>query len=215
MIDRRLRVAKDRVVGPVAARVPPAVTPGRLTAAALVAGAGAGVLVAAGWRWWALAAFLVGRLLDGLDGAVARRRGRHDDLGGYLDLMGDAVVYVAVPLGVAAAAGGVEAWVACAVLLAACYLNALSWTLLAAIAEKRGAGAAARGDTTSVHMPAGVVEGAETIVLYALMLAVPAAAVPLCWLMAGLVALGAALRVAGAHRQVRPQGADPGGAARR
>ena len=105
MIDHRLRAAKDRAVEPVTSRLPDLVTPGRLTAASVVAGVVAGVLAAIGWRWWSLAVWLVGRVLDGIDGALARHLGRHSDLGGYFDLMGDTVGYAAVPVGIAAAHG--------------------------------------------------------------------------------------------------------------
>lgn len=195
MIDDRLRAAKDRVVEPLATRLPRSVTPGRLTATSMLGGIAAGVLAAGGWRWWAVGAWLVGRLLDGLDGAVARRLGRQSDLGGYLDLMADTVGYVAVPLGVAAWHDDPVVWAACAVLLASFYLNTMSWTLLSAIAEKRATGAAARGERTTVHMPTGLVEGAETIVLYTLVLALPAPAVWWFWSMAALVVVTIVQRV--------------------
>jgi hypothetical protein len=49
-------------------------------------------------------------------------------------------------------------------------------------------------------MPAGLVEGAETIVLFTLALAVPAWATPVMWVMAAAVAAGAAARALGARR---------------
>jgi phosphatidylglycerophosphate synthase len=189
VIDDRLRAAKDRLVEPAAARLPAAVSPGLLTALSFTCCVGAGALASAELTWWSLAAWLLGRLLDGLDGAVARRRGRSSDLGGYLDLMADTVGYAAVPIGIAAGRGDTVVWVACAVLLATFYVNTMSWTLLSALAEKRAAGAAARGERTSVHMPTGLVEGAETIVLFSLMLALPDQAQVLFWLMAALVAI--------------------------
>lgn len=200
VIDHRLRATKDRLTEPIVARLPAAITPARLTAASLVGGVGAGLLAAGGWRWWALAVWLAGRACDGLDGAVARRRGRQSDLGGYLDLMADAVGYVAVPLGVAVAHGDGRVWVACAVLLAAFYLNVMSWAVLAAIAEKRQAGAAASGERTTVHMPSGLVEGAETVALFAVVLAWPSAALALFWTMAALVVLTVVQRVRWAAR---------------
>ena len=203
MIDHRLRAAKDRAVGPLTTRLPGLVTPGRLTAASVVAGVTAGVLAAVGLRWWSLAVWLVGRVLDGIDGALARRRGRQSDLGGYFDLMGDTVGYAAVPLGIAAAHGDTQVWAACAVLLASFYLNTMSWTLLSAIAEKRSVGAGIRGERTTIHMPAGLIEGAETIVLFSLMLAVPDQALALFWVMSALVAVTILQRVVWASRSLR------------
>jgi hypothetical protein len=66
---------------------------------------------------------------------------------------------------------------------------------LAAMLEKRNAGAASRGETTSVTMPAGLIEGAETIVFYTLFLLFPNALVLLFSLMATLVLVTASQRV--------------------
>ncbi|CAB4542626.1 MAG: CDP-alcohol phosphatidyltransferase family protein [Actinobacteria bacterium] len=202
MIDDRLRVVKDRALEPFVRRLPSAATPGRLTALSLAASLAAALLAAGGRVWWSLAAWLLGRLVDGFDGAVARRLGRSGDLGGYLDLMSDTVGYAAIPLGIAAGQDDSRVWIACAVLLAAYYVNALSWTLLSAIAEKRSAGAAARGERTSVHMPAGLVEGAETIVLVSAMLAFPRQATVLFSVMAALVAVTVVQRVVWAWRSL-------------
>lgn len=204
LIDQRLREAKDRAIEPVARRlVAMRVPAGWLTAAGLVASVASGVLAWRGLSWWALAVFVLGRMLDGLDGAVARRAGTASDLGGYLDQLADTVGYAAVPLGLAAGAGSAEAWAACAVLVASFYVNIVSWAYLAALAEKRGAGAAAQGVSTSIVMPTGLVEGAETIVLYVLMLAVPGWFVGWAWSMAVLVALTVVQRVAWAVRHLR------------
>ena len=173
MIDRGLRTTKDRVVGPAARVVAGRIGPGWLTALSLAGGLGGGVAAGFGLRWQAVAVWLLGRVFDGLDGAVARDGDRQSDLGGYLDMMADTVGYAAVPIGIATAQASVGTWTWCAVLLATFYVNTMSWTYLAAIAEKRGGGAARPGERTTIHMPAGLVEGAETIVLFVLMLVVP------------------------------------------
>jgi phosphatidylglycerophosphate synthase len=202
VIDDRLRATKDRCARSLVSRLPPAVTPGRLTAVAAFAGLGSGVLAAQGMRWWSLAAWLAGRTIDGLDGTVARLRGQASDRGGYLDLMGDTLGYTAVPLGIAVAADTPGVWAACAVLLGSFYLNTMSWTLLAAVAEKRGSGAAARGQRTTVHMPTGLIEGTETIVLFALMLAMPGQARFWFWFMAALVGATVVQRLVWAWRSL-------------
>jgi len=58
-------------------------------------------------------------------------------------------------------------------LLATFYLNAASYMYLAAILEKHAQGAAARGEKTSVTMPVGWVEGAETVAFYILFFIFP------------------------------------------
>ena len=62
---------------------------------------------------------------------------------------------------------------ALALLLSSFYVNAASWMYLSAVLEKRSVGAAARGETTSVTMPSGLIEGTETILFYALFLLFP------------------------------------------
>jgi phosphatidylglycerophosphate synthase len=162
-----------------------------------------GVLAWRGLHWWALALFLAGRVFDSVDGAVARRGGTASDLGGYLDQLADTVGYAAVPLGLAAGAGTTAVWAACAVLLASFYVNIVSWAYLAALAEKRGSGATAQDVATSIVMPTGLVEGAETVALYAAMLVIPGWLPGWFWVMAGLVAVTAVQRVVWAVRHLR------------
>lgn len=200
MIDKALREPKETAMallvrGPVRRIHPTAVT-------IVAAGAGLAAAVAA-WQgafWPALGLWALNRALDGLDGTLARLTGRQSDLGAYLDIVLDHVVYAAIPLGLAMADGGAQAFLALAALLSSFYVNAASWMYLAAILEKRQAGAAARGELTGVTMPAGLVEGAETVLFYTLFLLFPGAIAPLFWLMAALVAATAAQRVAWAAR---------------
>lgn len=248
MLDHRLRPVKDALLGPLAERLAGRVAPNAVTAMSLVAGLAA---AAAAWRgaaWLALALWIANRTLDGLDGAIARSsaagaRGA-SDLGGYLDLVADFVVYSALPFGIAfglapglaltptlapSAGGGAgagagagivpippspdavvavglsDARTALAVLMASFYVNAAAWLTLSAILEKRAAGGSPDGaGATTIEMPAGIVGGAETAVLFALMLALPDAAIGLMWAMAGLVALAAIQRVAWAVRNLPP-----------
>lgn len=203
MIDRGLRRHKELALAPVARLVPRAVHPTALTVAAVVPGLGAAVAAAAGAPALALALWLANRTLDGLDGAVARRSGRQSDIGAYADILLDVGVYAAIPLGIAAGQDSRAAWVAAAALLASFYVNAISWSYLSALLERRGAGAAARGDVTAVTMPPGLVEGAETVILLGLALAVPAWSVAVMWVMAAGVAVGVAQRAIAAARALR------------
>lgn len=203
MIDRRLRTTKDRLAGPAARAIAGRIGPGWLTALSLAGGIGGGVAAGFGLRWQAVGLWLLGRVFDGLDGAVARNGDRQSDLGGYLDMMADTIGYAAVPIGIATAQGSVGTWTWCALLLATFYANTMSWTYLAAIAEKRGDGAVPTGERTTVHMPAGLVEGAETIVLFVLMLAFPDHAIWWFSAMAGLVGVTVIQRIVWAVRNLR------------
>ena len=203
MLDLRLRPLKERATRGLAGRVARWCSAGALTAASLGLALGAAAAAATGLPLVAVVGWLASRLLDGLDGPVARARGEASDLGGYLDVVGDTVGYAAIPLGVAVGIDGPTTWVAVACLEAVLYVNAISWTFLAAVLEKRGAGATSRGELTTVTMPPAVVEGTETIVLYAVMLAVPAWATAVCGAMAALVALNVVQRLMWARRHLR------------
>lgn len=203
MIDARLRPVKDRAARPLAAALARRCGPFPLTVAALAAGLAAAGAAAAGLVVVSVVLWLANRLLDGLDGAVARERGASSDLGGYVDIVADTVVYAAVPLGIAVAVDDRAAWIAVAALIATFYVNAVSWAYLAALLEKRRAGAATTGEITSVRMPAGLVEGAETVVLMTIMLAFPSQAVTWFAVTAALVAMTVVHRATVAVRLLR------------
>lgn len=201
MLDRWLRVPKDRVL---AALVPPLerVHPTTITVVAAGVGLAAAGAAATSLYLPALGLWLLNRTLDGLDGTLARRTGKQSDLGGYLDILLDFVVYAALPLGLAYAAGTVAAWAAVAILLASFYVNAGSWLYLAALLEKRNVGAAAQGEQTTVTMPPGVIEGTETVLFYVVLLLFPAWLVPLALAMAALTLISSAQRVWWAARHL-------------
>jgi len=202
VIDRSLRRHKDVALAPLARALPDALHPTALTAAAAVPGIGAAVAAGAGLPALAVGLWLLNRLLDGLDGALARRTGRQSDLGAYADILSDVVVYAAIPIGIAAGQGGQAAWIAAGALLATFYVNAIAWSYLSALLERRGAGAGARGEATSVTMPPGLIEGAETVVLFAVALAVPGWSVAVMWAMAAGVAVSVAQRALWAARHL-------------
>ncbi|HZF67819.1 MAG TPA: CDP-alcohol phosphatidyltransferase family protein [Gemmatirosa sp.] len=207
MFDDPLRRLEARLLTPVARAIGPRVPPLAVTAVGLAVGLGAAWCAWRGLYWAGLAAWLLNRTLDGLDGTLARTHGGQSDLGGYLDLLADFAVYAAVPIGFALAepADATRAHVALA-LLATFYVNGAGWLYLSAVLERRGRGAAARGEPTSITMPAGLVAGAETIVLYAVAFAWPAGATATFAVMAGLVALTIAQRIGWAVRSLGPAG---------
>jgi phosphatidylglycerophosphate synthase len=203
MLDERLRPVKERLLAPLAAALGRGLSPMLVTLAAFAVGLGAALCAARGAYGAGLALWVANRVLDGLDGTLARVQGRQTELGGYVDLLLDFVVYAAVPIGLALGAGdGVRdrALVAALALLASFYVNAASWMYLAAVLERRGAGAAARGELTTVTMPAGLVGGTETVVGFALFFLLPQHLVALFWAMAALVAVTVVQRLAWAVR---------------
>lgn len=202
MLDPFLRPVKDALLRPVGRRLGP-VHPTAVTGAALLLGLGA---AAATWRGAfgvALLLWVGNRTLDGLDGIVARLHGRSSDLGGYLDLVVDFVVYAAIPVAFALRPGAAPAvGRAAVVLLAVFYVNAATWMVLSSVLEKRGRGAAARGEQTAIAMPEGMVGGTETAVLFGLFFLLPERTVLLFWVMASLTAATALQRVVWAVRRL-------------
>jgi phosphatidylglycerophosphate synthase len=156
-----------------------------VTLAGLVPALGAGFAIAHHHYWLALALILANRLLDGLDGAVARVRGI-SDFGGYLDSLADYGFYVAVPIGfgLAAPANAVPAMV----LIASFTLTCASFLVFAAIAARRGEQTAAHG-AKSFFYSTGLAEGAETIAAFAAMCLWPAQFAAIAYLFAALCLL--------------------------
>ncbi len=192
MIDRMLRTPKERLLQPMAHRPLRAVHPTAITLLALGVGLVAAV---AAWQQMfvlALVLWLLNRVLDGLDGTVARLTDRQSDLGAYLDIIADTIVYAAIPLGLALGAATPAAYVSVALLLASFHLNTASWIYLSALLEKRKHGATSQHELTSVTMRSGLIEGGETIVFFCLFLLFPQAMVPLFLLMALLTVATAA-----------------------
>lgn len=210
MLDMVLRGPKDAVLAPLLVGPVLRLDPLALTLAGGAVGLAAGGAAAVGELWIALALYVLNRVLDGLDGALARAAGRPSDGGAYLDIVLDHTVHAAISLGLAVWLGTPTAWAVTAAVLAAFYVNGATWMYLSALLEKRRAGAAARGETTSVSMPPGLVEGTESIAYYVLVLALPAQLVPLSGAMAALVVIGAAHRTLwGLRRLSTPSPARP------
>ncbi len=163
-----------------------------VTLAGLVFGLGACALVAAGEPGLALIGLALGRLCDGLDGAVAAAT-RRSDRGGYLDIVCDFMFYGAFPLAFALhdpAANGIAA----AVLLFTFYVNGATFLAFAAIAARRGMETRSRGEK-SLYFTAGLAEGTETIAAFVLMLLLPQHFALIAYGFALLVAITAASRL--------------------
>ena len=111
----------------------------------------------------ALVPLLLGRLADGLDGAVARAS-LQTDFGGYFDIAADFLFYGAIPLAFVIL-DPVENGVAGAFLLFSFYVNGASFLGYAILAEKRKMTTQARG-AKSLYFTGGLLEGTETIAFF-------------------------------------------------
>jgi phosphatidylserine synthase len=208
MLDHHVRPVKDRLLAPLARVLAPRVHPNVLSVAGMAAAVGAAGLVTQGEYGWALASWGASRILDGVDGIVARLRGP-TAFGGYLDLLLDGVGYAAIPLAFALVWGTQAGWILVALLLATYYLNILSWGVLAAFAAGQMAGQDPGSSTAhqpaapGIPLPRGLVEGTETVVLYAAALLFPDFAFEIFTLMAILVALTVMERILHARQVLR------------
>jgi len=208
MLDKFTRTIKDRLLLPLVDAIPQRVTPGTITVASFVPGVAAALCAGVGMWGWGLGAFILNRILDGLDGLVARHRVSQSDFGGYLDIMVDFLVYTIVPVGVQIGAGSIEGAaessrftpaMPLAILLGSFYVNAASWMYLSAVLEKRRTATRETG-TTSVAMPSGLVEGTETIGFYVLFFLFPRWTPVLFLVMAAGTLIGAGQRLLWARR---------------
>jgi phosphatidylglycerophosphate synthase len=169
MLDTLLRPVKDRALMPLAEGIGRSLSPMAITVIGFGFGLAAVGAAVIGSNVLTLILWVLNRIFDGLDGLAARHYGKQSDLGGYTDILLDMAIYALLPIGLVLGSPQTEAhFLALALLLASFYLNAGSWMYLAALLEAREQGARARGESTSISMPRGLVEGAETIIFFTL-----------------------------------------------
>ena len=171
MLDAKLRPLIDPPLNRMGRALAGAgVTANQLTFAGLALGLAGAAAIAFGHLGWGLALILANRLLDGLDGAVARARGP-SDFGGYCDIVADFAFYVSVPVAFGLLAPGNA--VPALVLVASFVLTGVSFLAFAVIAAKRGLDTAAHG-RKSFFYSTGLAEGTETILVFVAMCLFPA-----------------------------------------
>lgn len=168
-----------------------------VTIAGFMIGMVAVAAIAQGWLLAGLALVAASRLADGLDGIVARRRGK-TDFGGFLDLVLDFGFYGAIPLAFAVLDPAANA-LAAAGLIAAFYVNGATFLAYAALAEKHGQTSTARGEK-SVYFTTGLAEATETLAIFAAFCLFPTWFAPIAWGFAVLCLWTAFWRIAGARR---------------
>ena len=197
MFDIRLRSLKDGIFEPCCQYVPSIITPFQVTAAAFVAGLLSCQSASRNHTRTSLSFWFLNRALDCLDGALARHRNSASDLGGFLDLLGDFIVYSLLPIAIVAGqTGDSSQWQAVAVLEASFHVNNFVLFYIAAIAEKRvSAGGNRSKELTSLMMKPALIEGMESALFFTAMLAYPEYIRTWSYTMAGLVLVGTAQRV--------------------
>jgi phosphatidylglycerophosphate synthase len=198
MLDATIRRLIDPPLNAAAARIAPAgVSANALTIVGFLAGVCAIVGVSAGSYLIGLALILLNRILDGLDGAVARRSSP-TDLGAYFDITLDFIVYAGVPFGFAIA--DPSRALAASFLILSFVSTGTTFLAYAIFAAKRGVSTELRG-RKSLYYLGGLTEGTETFIAFALMCAFPQTFVLIAYVFGGLCFVTAAGRIAAAVEQ--------------
>lgn len=136
-----------------------------------------------------LVMWLLNRLIDGLDGSLARRVGP-TKLGGFLDIMADFAIYggIVVAMGWAVP----DARLAALMLFLAYYLNGSAFLAWSSLSQELDV----EGDGRSLNFPAGLAEGTETIVVMSVVLLLPQAWTPWAlWFWTAVVAISVVQRI--------------------
>lgn len=187
MFDARLRPLIDPPLNRAGAKLARlGVSADVVTATGFVFGLGAMTAIAAGFTLTGLVLLLLNRLGDGLDGAVAREAGL-TDLGGFLDIVLDFIIYSGLVFAFACADPAANA-LAAAFLIFSFIGTGCSFLAYAVMAERRGLSTSLRG-RKSLYYIGGLTEGTETILVLVAFCLFPGAFAPiavvfgvLCWL---------------------------------
>ena len=192
MIDARILPLQKAALQPVAERLAHrGVKADQISLVGFMAGVGAFVALCYGQWLAALLLILANRVLDGLDGAVARIQGP-TDRGAYLDIALDMVFYALIPLGFAVAAPDVNALPA-AVLIVSFVGTGSSFLAFSAVAAKLGR-KAPEYPTKGIYYAGGLAEGFETIAVFVAMCLLISAELRLAYGFAALCALTTVIR---------------------
>jgi phosphatidylglycerophosphate synthase len=164
MIDAKLLPLQRRLLRPIAlGLVTFGVRADQVTITGFLLGIVALPLLASQQYTWALVFILLNRVLDGIDGEVARLT-IATDRGAFLDIALDFVFYALIPLGFALA-NVTENALAAAVLLAAFVGTGSSFLAFSLMAQKRKLHAQ-KFPSKGLYYLGGLTEGAETIAVF-------------------------------------------------
>tara|TARA_B100001093_G_scaffold182688_1_gene175251 strand:+ start:2096 stop:2701 length:606 start_codon:yes stop_codon:yes gene_type:complete len=170
MFDAQLRPLIDRLLNPIGrGLVALGMTANQVTMIGAAFGLIAAGCVAAGLFYPALWFVIANRVIDGLDGAVARAS-RSSDFGGYLDIVSDFIFFSAIPLAFAVARP--ETALAATFLIFSFIGTATSFLGFAILAEKHQVTTQIRGKKAFYYL-GGLTEGTETVLLFLAMLVWP------------------------------------------
>lgn len=199
MFDRLLRPIIDKPLDSLAhVLAKEGITASFLSWGGFLCGMTGAVCLVFHFYWAGFIFFLINRIADGLDGAVARAEkalgyGKGPtDAGGFLDIVLDFFVYAAVPFFFAV--GHPEQALAATFLIYSFIGSGGSFLAYAIIAEKRGRAATANGKKSFFHS-IGLCEGTETIVALSLIFLFPQAFAMIAYIFGVLCWITACVRI--------------------
>lgn len=155
---------------------------------------------------FALAAILLNRLCDGLDGAVARRT-QLTDAGGFLDIVLDFIFYSAVVFGFLLASPEQNA-IGAGLLLVTFMGTGSTFLAFASVAGKRGI-ENPEYPNKSLHYMGGLTEGFETILAFVAFCLWPQHFPVLAYIFAAACWLTAITRIVAGYRTLKQPAANP------
>ena len=202
MLDQSLRVYKEELLTPIADQLLSRDHPTTITLIGFRFGVVAGIGAWQGMIGLRVLFWSLNRIFGGFDGTVARRYNKQSDVGGYIDILLDDVIYTLIVIMLAISVNTIPVYIAALFLLASYRVNAASWMYLSSLLEKRAQGAKTRGEYTSITMPPGLIEGTETVIAYFLFLLFPAYLLPMYWVFGTLVFVTVGQRIWWAVRNI-------------
>ena len=205
MLDARITPVVKLLLTPIVKLLDKtSVTPDQLTVFGFLIGLMAVPFLAFHWWYAALCMIILNRILDGLDGTLARFQGTSSSAGGYLDICLDFIFYAAVPLGFALAEPTQNA-VAAVVLLTVFIGTGASFLAFAIPAEKYKL-AKPQFEYKSFYYLEGLTEGTETILFFIAFCLWPEHFALLAFIFAGAGAITIVTRVYGGYFTLKKVG---------
>jgi len=187
-----------------------AITADQLTVAGFLIGLLAVPLLTLEYWYAALTAIILNRILDGLDGALARYANQSSSAGGYLDITLDFLFYAAIPFGFILA--NPEQNAIAGSLLLTTFIGTGSSFLAFAIAAEKFDIEKPQFKYKSFYYLNGLTEGTETIALFVAFCIWPQHFAPLAILFAIACMITIFTRIHGGYHTLRQQEVEMSGA---
>lgn len=193
MLDLPIRKMIDPVLGRVAMTLRDlGFSANALTWFGFAIGLSGALCIALGWFGTGIALVALNRIIDGLDGCVARLKGP-TDLGGFLDIALDMIFYSSIPFAFALQS---EVNQLPAAFLIYSFIGTGSSFLAFAIVAAKHEGKLQRSPQKSFFYSAGLIEGTETVIFLLLVCVFPSFFPVMAWVFGSLCWLTTAIRIA-------------------